>query len=994
MAALGSLVVSLEANMARFTSDMGRAAQMTEQAMQKMNASSAQTQQAMQRLDSSVAVIKNSIAGLAAVASIGAFKALSDSASMVEGKIRLVTDSYAELKAVQAEVLAVSQKTRQSFESTADLYTKVFRASENLNLSQKDLIKFTGAVNNAMTVSAAGAQQSEAAILQLGQAMASGKLSGDEFKSISENAPRLVQAIADGMGVARGQMKQLSTDGKLTAEVITQAVISQFGVMEAEAAKMPVTIGQSFQQLRNTMVDYMVGINESSGITEALAGAVGVFSKNIKTLEAGVAGLVSYKVAGWAIEISTALISKANAAYTAAGALSTERFAAIASAEANAAKTATDLAATQAKMAYIVTLRADAVATLASANATVQATAAMGAHSAALAMNAAALQARSVATAELAALGRAQVAVDAAMTAATASATAAQTALTAAKVAGAGAANVATRALGLLGGPIGLITTALGLGVTAWMLWGNSAKGSEEKAAGAIGSSTEDILADLDKQIKKLQERNAMAGAGLKAIAQSSSPEAGRMVSLKAQMDAVSAGTGDYAGLNDIAKNDILAKLGAQYGTLYAKIQTVTTEKAKLESSDDASKLDAWLVKYATKAEKLAAELKKAKEELGGAFTPEIESRIRGQFEEKAHKSATPKKTDEQRIAEDAARFVAKLKEEAEAYGKSGAALLEYQLAQSKMPQQYKDEAMALQVRIDALKASDEANKKLVDEQKQAAAEADRASKQNNANVENIRIGLMTELEQETLAHELRLKSLQNYHDEKLENVADANALIEAENARHEKTKADLQASYALQGLSMAGSSADQLYNLMQKAGMEQTALGKAVFLASKAIAVAEIIMNTEVAASKASAMFPVWGTAIAMGIRAAGYASAGLVAGMAIADVSGAREKGGPVWGGGAFLVGEKGPEIFQPSGHGTIIPNSQIGGAGGEMKLTIVNNTRSPIGQVTEQRISPTERALIIQEAVSATAAQFGDPNSSTSRALSRNYATQRSR
>jgi len=201
----------------------------------------------------------------------------------------------------------------------------------------------------------------------------------------------------------------------------------------------------------------------------------------------------------------------------------------------------------------------------------------------------------------------------------------------------------------------------------------------------------------------------------------------------------------------------------------------------------------------------------------------------------------------------------------------------------------------------------------------------------------------------------------------------------------------ELQAQNQLSSLSMAGNAADQLYSLMEKSGNEQTALGKALFLASKAIAVAEIILNTEVAAAKAGAQLGIFGIPMATMIRVTGYASAGLVAGMAIA---GAREKGGPVWGGGAFLVGEKGPEIFQPSGHGTIIPNSQIGGAGGEMKLTIVNNTRSPIGQVTEQRISPTERALIIQEAVSATAAQFGDPNSSTSRALSRNYATQRSR
>lgn len=74
--------------------------------------------------------------------------------------------------------------------------------------------------------------------------------------------------------------------------------------------------------------------------------------------------------------------------------------------------------------------------------------------------------------------------------------------------------------------------------------------------------------------------------------------------------------------------------------------------------------------------------------------------------------------------------------------------------------------------------------------------------------------------------------------------------------------------------------------------------------------------------------------------------------------------------------------------------VSRGAVGSSGGDMKLTIVNNTSARIGQVTEQRISSSERALIIQEAVGATAAQFGDPNSQTSRALSRNYATQRSR
>jgi hypothetical protein len=200
-----------------------------------------------------------------------------------------------------------------------------------------------------------------------------------------------------------------------------------------------------------------------------------------------------------------------------------------------------------------------------------------------------------------------------------------------------------------------------------------------------------------------------------------------------------------------------------------------------------------------------------------------------------------------------------------------------------------------------------------------------------------------------------------------------------------------MDASYKLQSLSIAGQAADDLYQLLQNAGREQSALAKAAFLASKAIAVAEIIMNANVAAAKAEGQLGLFGIPAATIILASGYARAGMVAGMAIA---GAREKGGSVWGGGAFLVGEKGPEIFRPPTHGTIIPNNKIGGDGGEMKLTIVNNTRSPIGNVTEQRISATERALIIEEAVNATASSLADPNSRTSRAMNRSYSVSRSR
>ncbi len=146
----------------------------------------------------------------------------------------------------------------------------------------------------------------------------------------------------------------------------------------------------------------------------------------------------------------------------------------------------------------------------------------------------------------------------------------------------------------------------------------------------------------------------------------------------------------------------------------------------------------------------------------------------------------------------------------------------------------------------------------------------------------------MDDAAREEEGHQLRLEQLRMFHDLKLENVMEANALIEAENARHEQTKAAMQMQFTQQAVGMAGDSAAQLYNIMQSAGMEQTALGKALFIANKAIAVAEIIMNTEVGAAKALAMGPVIGPPLAMAVRVMGYAAAGIVIGTTIASAEG----------------------------------------------------------------------------------------------------------
>jgi len=146
--------------------------------------------------------------------------------------------------------------------------------------------------------------------------------------------------------------------------------------------------------------------------------------------------------------------------------------------------------------------------------------------------------------------------------------------------------------------------------------------------------------------------------------------------------------------------------------------------------------------------------------------------------------------------------------------------------------------------------------------------------------------------------------------------------------------------------LAMAGDFAGQLLAIEQNAGREQSALAKALFLTQKALAIAEIIINTEVAAAKVGAQLGIFGLPMATLIRASGYASAGLVAGTAIA---GGRQYGGPVESGAMYRVNEGGrPEMFtaangaqymMPTADGNVTPSNRVGG-GAAPVINIVQN------------------------------------------------------
>lgn len=193
---------------------------------------------------------------------------------------------------------------------------------------------------------------------------------------------------------------------------------------------------------------------------------------------------------------------------------------------------------------------------------------------------------------ELATLGKQQAGVQAAVTAATAAQTAATNAAATAAgtlTAAQGAASVAGRALsgvmGFLGGPIGAITTALTLGVTAWSLWSSAGSNAEKTVRSEVSRSTAEIIADLDKQIDKLEKRNALAAAGMVDAAKKGGEAAEKLAELQSQISNLQNGKGVEGGaaLPEAARVDLLQKLLVQYGTLAGAMQRAEEAQAGLD---------------------------------------------------------------------------------------------------------------------------------------------------------------------------------------------------------------------------------------------------------------------------------------------------------------------------------------------------------------------------------------------------------------------------
>jgi tape measure domain-containing protein len=369
-------------------------------------------------------------------------------------RLGLVSESTLQAAATQQKLFAIAQDTRTGVAQLSDVYVRLKQSTDGTGISQQRLLGITKTLAQTLTLSGGSAESAQAALIQLGQGLASGTLRGEELNSVMEQTPALAKAIAEGLGVTVGQLREMGAAGKITAQQIVQALEASAKSVETDFAKLPLTIGQAMTQIRNSVLQSTGVFDQANGLSRGFAEGISFLAQNMYVATAAttlLGGVLAGRLAG-----ALAGAAQAHMVERAAQVAGTQ--AALANAEARTVAAAATLAQVRAAQGSLAVYATEAAATRAL-------TAARVVHTEALAAQ-----------------------------------TVAQVALTRATSLGA-------TALGLVGGPVGLVITALTAGAAAWQLWGGASEKAVQQSRDAIVDAGPDVLEQLDKENAALEKK-------------------------------------------------------------------------------------------------------------------------------------------------------------------------------------------------------------------------------------------------------------------------------------------------------------------------------------------------------------------------------------------------------------------------------------------------------------------------------------------------------
>lgn len=209
-------------------------------------------QEGTQQANELTNTIKNAVLAFVSIQSVGKALNISDELVQTTSRLNMMNDGLQSTQELVNMVYAAAQDARGSFSEMADVVARFGNNAGDAFGSSEEVVAFADLIQKQMTIAGASTQEASNAMLQLSQALGSGVLRGDELNSIFEQAPNLIQSIADYLDVPIGKIREMAADGELSADVVKAAIFASADEINAKFEEMPMTWGQIWQSMKNT----------------------------------------------------------------------------------------------------------------------------------------------------------------------------------------------------------------------------------------------------------------------------------------------------------------------------------------------------------------------------------------------------------------------------------------------------------------------------------------------------------------------------------------------------------------------------------------------------------------------------------------------------------------------------------------------------------------------------------------------------------------------
>ena len=224
---------------------------------------------------------------------VGQLVSLVDQYGQLAARIKMVSAGYAEQDQAQRAVLRTSMDNGVAVTNVGQFYARAAQAVRAYGMEQSQALAVTDLAGKALRINSGTVYGNNAALEQLVQALGSGRLQGDELRSLSEQAPRLAQAIADGLGVPIGKLKELGSEGALTSQMVIKALLSQGKALTEEAERIPLTLSQSVTVSKSALEVYAGSVDQATGVTRGLGNGLRYLADNMDVVAPAAAGLTT-----------------------------------------------------------------------------------------------------------------------------------------------------------------------------------------------------------------------------------------------------------------------------------------------------------------------------------------------------------------------------------------------------------------------------------------------------------------------------------------------------------------------------------------------------------------------------------------------------------------------------------------------------------------------------------------------------------------------------